>query len=57
MLLRLVVLMDLFITGAFAGLALAIPLGPMAILLISTTIKHGRGIGGYFPCAWPALSY
>ena len=45
MLLSLVVLMDLFITGAFAGLALAIPLGPMAILLISTTIKHGRGIG------------
>jgi threonine/homoserine/homoserine lactone efflux protein len=37
--------MDLFITGAFAGLTLAIPLGPMAILLISTTIKHGRGIG------------
>jgi len=37
--------MDLLITGAFAGLALAIPLGPMAILLISTTIKHGRGIG------------
>jgi threonine/homoserine/homoserine lactone efflux protein len=36
---------DLLITGAFAGLALAIPLGPMAILLISTTIKHGRGIG------------
>ncbi len=37
--------MDLLIAGAFAGLALAIPLGPMAILLISTTIKHGRGIG------------
>lgn len=39
--------MDLLITGAFAGLALAIPLGPMAILLISTTIKHGRGIGAF----------
>jgi threonine/homoserine/homoserine lactone efflux protein len=37
--------MDLFITGAFSGLALAIPLGPMAIMLISTTIKYGRGIG------------
>lgn len=33
--------MDLFVTGAFAGLALAIPLGPMAILLISTTISEG----------------
>ncbi|MEY3677658.1 MAG: hypothetical protein RL351_885, partial [Actinomycetota bacterium] len=35
--------MDVLITGALAGLALAIPLGPMAVLLISTTLKHGRG--------------
>lgn len=51
--------MDLLITGAFAGLALAIPLGPMAILLISTTIKHGRGIGvfGALAMATVDLSY
>ncbi|MEY4493943.1 MAG: hypothetical protein RL570_58, partial [Actinomycetota bacterium] len=30
--------MDVLITGGLAGLALAIPLGPMAILLISTTL-------------------
>ena len=51
--------MDVFITGALAGLALAIPLGPMAILLISTTLKHGRGIGifGALAMATVDLSY
>lgn len=51
--------MDLFATGVFAGLALAIPLGPMAILLISTTIKYGRGIGvfGALAMATVDLSY
>jgi threonine/homoserine/homoserine lactone efflux protein len=50
---------DVFITGALAGLALAIPLGPMAILLISTTLKHGRGIGifGALAMATVDLSY
>jgi threonine/homoserine/homoserine lactone efflux protein len=50
---------DVLITGALAGLALAIPLGPMAILLISTTLKHGRGIGvfGALAMASVDLSY
>lgn len=39
--------MEVFLTGLLAGLALAIPLGPMAILLISTTMKHGRVIGSF----------
>lgn len=37
--------MDIFGAGFIAGLALAIPLGPMAILLIGTTLKSGRGVG------------
>ena len=51
--------MELLATGAIAGLALAIPLGPMAILLISTTLKHGRGIGvfGALAMATVDLSY
>jgi hypothetical protein len=49
--------MDLFLTGAFAGLALAIPLGPMAILLISTTIKHGRGIGVFGALAMATVDF
>ena len=32
---------DLFTIGFFAGLALAIPVGPMAILLVNTTISRG----------------
>ena len=39
--------MDVLIAGFLAGLALAIPLGPMAILLISTTLKYGRKIGAF----------
>jgi threonine/homoserine/homoserine lactone efflux protein len=38
---------DVLIAGFLAGLALAIPLGPMAILLISTTLKYGRKIGAF----------
>jgi threonine/homoserine/homoserine lactone efflux protein len=49
--------MDLFITGAFSGLALAIPLGPMAILLISTTIKYGRGIGIFGALAMATVDF
>lgn len=37
--------MEIFLAGFFAGLALAIPLGPMAILLIGTTLRGGRGVG------------
>ena len=49
--------MDVFITGLFAGIALAIPLGPMAILLISTTIKHGRGIGIFGALAMASVDF
>lgn len=49
--------MDVFITGIVAGIALAIPLGPMAILLISTTIKHGRGIGAFGALAMASVDF
>ena len=49
--------MDVLITGALAGLALAIPLGPMAILLISTTLKHGRGIGIFGALAMASVDF
>jgi threonine/homoserine/homoserine lactone efflux protein len=48
---------DVLITGALAGLALAIPLGPMAILLISTTLKHGRGIGFFGALAMASVDF
>lgn len=48
---------DVFITGLVAGIALAIPLGPMAILLISTTIKHGRGIGVFGALAMASVDF
>lgn len=39
---------DLFVIGFMAGLALAIPVGPMAIMLINTTISRGlrHGVAG-----------
>ncbi len=39
---------DLFAIGFFAGLALAIPVGPMAIMLINTTLAKGwrHGVAG-----------
>lgn len=39
--------MEIFGAGFIAGLALAIPLGPMAILLIGTTLRSGRGVGSF----------
>jgi threonine/homoserine/homoserine lactone efflux protein len=48
---------DVLITGALAGLALAIPLGPMAVLLISTTLKHGRGIGAFGALAMASVDF
>jgi threonine/homoserine/homoserine lactone efflux protein len=48
---------DVLMTGALAGLALAIPLGPMAILLISTTLKHGRGIGIFGALAMASVDF
>lgn len=49
--------MEVFITGLVAGIALAIPLGPMAILLISTTIKHGRSIGVFGALAMASVDF
>ena len=39
---------ELFSIGFFAGLALAIPVGPMAIMLINTTLERGwrSGVAG-----------
>ena len=34
-------MLELFLVGFFAGLALAIPVGPMAIMLVNTTIARG----------------
>jgi threonine/homoserine/homoserine lactone efflux protein len=48
---------EVFITGLVAGIALAIPLGPMAILLISTTIKHGRSIGVFGALAMASVDF
>ena len=39
--------MEIFGAGFIAGLALAIPLGPMAILLVGTTLRSGRGVGSF----------
>ncbi|MFM8927547.1 MAG: LysE family translocator [Rhodoluna sp.] len=36
--------MEIYSIGFLAGLALAIPLGPMAIMLITTTISSGRRV-------------
>jgi threonine/homoserine/homoserine lactone efflux protein len=38
---------EIFGAGFIAGLALAIPLGPMAILLIGTTLRSGRSVGTF----------
>jgi threonine/homoserine/homoserine lactone efflux protein len=48
---------DVFITGLVAGIALAIPLGPMAILLISTTIQYGRSIGVFGALAMASVDF
>ena len=48
---------DVLFAGALAGLALAIPLGPMAILLISTTLAHGRKIGFFGALAMATVDF
>ncbi len=49
--------MELFLVGFFAGLALAIPLGPMAILLITTTIQKGRRTGFFGALAMSSVDF
>jgi threonine/homoserine/homoserine lactone efflux protein len=45
---RTALVAELFAIGFFAGLALAIPVGPMAIMLINTTLEKGwhHGVAG-----------
>lgn len=49
--------MDVLITGVVSGIALAIPLGPMALLLISTTLQHGRNIGAFGALAMASVDF
>lgn len=44
-------------TGLIAGIALAIPLGPMALLLISTTLQHGRSISSFGALAMSSVDF
>ena len=50
---------ELFTIGFFAGLALAIPVGPMAIMLINTTLEKGwrHGVAGASAMASIDFSY
>ena len=52
-------MLDLFVFGFAAGLALAIPLGPMAIMLINTTMSRGwrHGVIGALAMASVDFSY
>jgi threonine/homoserine/homoserine lactone efflux protein len=54
-----VVINELFSIGFFAGLALAIPVGPMAIMLINTTLEKGwrHGVAGASAMASIDFSY
>ena len=49
--------MEIFLVGFLAGLALAIPLGPMAILLITTTIQKGRRTGFFGALAMASVDF
>lgn len=48
---------DVLLTGLIAGIALAIPLGPMALLLISTTLQHGRKISTFGALAMSSVDF
>jgi threonine/homoserine/homoserine lactone efflux protein len=49
--------MDIFTLGFWAGLGLAIPLGPMAILLITTTMAKGRKSGSLGALAMASVDF
>ena len=49
--------MEIFSIGFLAGLALAIPLGPMAVLLITTTIKKGRSVAVFGALAMASVDF
>lgn len=48
---------ELFIIGFTAGLALAIPVGPMAIMLVNTTIAKGWRHGFFGALAMAAIDF
>ena len=49
--------MEIYSLGFLAGLALAIPLGPMAIMLITTTIASGRRVAVVAACAMASVDF
>ena len=49
--------MDVFTLGFWAGLGLAVPLGPMAILLMTTTIAKGRKSGSLGALAMASVDF
>lgn len=49
--------MDIFTLGFWSGLGLAVPLGPMAILLITTTIARGRRTGAVGALAMASVDF
>ena len=49
--------MEIYSLGFLAGLALAIPLGPMAIMLITTTISSGRKVAVVAACAMASVDF
>jgi len=48
---------DIFSLGFWSGLGLAVPLGPMAILLITTTISKGRKSGSFGALAMASVDF
>lgn len=52
-------MIELLWFGVFSGLALAIPVGPMAILLVNTAISHGirHAVAGALGMALVDLGY
>lgn len=50
-------MLDLFAIGFIAGLALAIPVGPMAIMLINTTIERGVRHGAVGALAMASIDF
>jgi len=48
---------EIFGIGFLAGLALAIPLGPMAMLLIVTTLNKGRKVAGVATFAMASVDF
>jgi len=48
---------DIFTLGFWSGLGLAVPLGPMAILLITTTISKGRKSGSFGALAMASVDF